>query len=379
MQFQQVIGQQGAKDGILQAIHSGRLPHALLLLERPGTGGLPMALATAQYLFCEQPHPTDSCGHCAGCRKVTKMEHPDLHFSYPFIKPEKVKSENLTADFFTAAFRKFVQADPYQSIYDWLQALDAGNKQGNINVAECENIIRKISLKAFEGGKKVLILWGTEYLDREGNRLLKLIEEPPADTHLIFVSSDREGILATILSRVQTVRLPPIPVPELIAGLQEKGLTDDARSASLAAITAEGSFADAIRLAGGTEEDLFPEFRNWFNAIFTQKGLLLSTFAEQQSKKGREMIKDFLSYATHLLQAALLHQYAPDAPVLLPVEEGDFIRRLARHTSMDAERIAAMSEAMATANYRISGNASSKIVLHALGIQLSRIVHQMGG
>ncbi len=378
MQFQEVIGQQAAKEGILQAIHSGRLPHALLLLERSGTGGLPMALATAQYLFCEQPHETDSCGQCSGCRKVSRMEHPDLHFSYPFIKPEKVKSESLTADFFTAEFRKFVQAGPYQSIYDWLQALEAGNKQGNINVAECENIIRKISLKSFEGGKKVLILWGAEYLDREGNRLLKLIEEPPADTHLIFVSSHLEGILSTILSRVQTVRLPPIPVPELIAGLQQKGLAEDARSASLAAITAEGSFADAVRLASGTEEDLFPEFRNWFNAIFTQKGLLLTAFAEQLSKKGREMIKDFLSYATHLLQAALLHHYAPEAPVLLPAEEGDFIRRLARHKSIDAERIAAMSEAMATANYRISGNASSKIVLHALGIQLSRIVHQIG-
>ncbi|RYD51518.1 MAG: DNA polymerase III subunit delta' [Sphingobacteriales bacterium] len=378
MQFQEIIGQQRAKEGILHAIQAGRFPHAMLLAERPGTGGLPMALAIAQYLFCEQPNPTDSCGQCTGCRKVTRMEHPDLHFSYPFIKPEKVKSENLTADFFTAEFRKFVQASPYSAVYDWLQVLEAGNKQGNINVAECDNIIRKISFKPFEGGKKVLILWGADYLHQEGNRLLKMIEEPPADTHLIFVSSHPEGILATILSRVQTVRLPPLTVPELIAGLQQQGLVEDTRSASLAAITAEGSFAEAIRLANGAEQDLFPDFRNWFNAIFTNKGLVLTAFAEQLSKKGREMIKDFLSYSNHLLQAALLHHYAPDAPVLLPAEEGDFIRRLAQHKSIDAERIAALSESIATASHRISGNASSKIVLHGLGIQLSRIVYQTG-
>lgn len=373
MRFREVVGQQSAKEGVLHAVHSGKLPHALLLLGRDGVGGLPLALAIAQYLFCENPTNADSCGHCPGCRKTTRLEHPDLHLSYPVIKPEKVKSENLTADVFGKEFRKFVHHNAYDSIYNWLQTIDAGNKQGNIPAAECRSIIEKLSFKAFEGDRKVLILWGAEYLDKEGNMLLKLIEEPPAGTHMIFIGSQAEEILPTILSRVQTVRLPPLHNNEIIAALQEKGIAGDARSASLAAINAEGSFGEALRLAEGGGEDLFPQFRDWFNAIYTGKGIFLTGFSEQLSKQGREAAKAFLQYATHLLQAALVQHYAAGAPLPFPAEEADFIRRLAAHKTTSVEGISAMSEAIAQTAHCIEGNANAKLQLHALGIQLMRI------
>ncbi len=376
MQFREVVGQQAAKNGIIYAAISGKLPHAMLLLGREGTGGLPLALAVAQYLFCERPTETDSCGSCPACGRMARLEHPDLHLSYPVIKPEKVKSEHLTADVFGKDFRKFVHHNAYDTIYNWLQAIDAGNKQGNIPAAECRNIIEKLSFKPFEGDKKVLILWGAEYLDKEGNMLLKLIEEPPAGTHMIFISSLAEEILPTILSRVQTVRLPPLSNDEIITALQEKGIAGDARSASLAAINAEGSFGEALQLAAGGGDDLFPQFRDWFNAIYTGKGIFLTTFADTLSKQGRESARAFLQYATHLLQAALVQHYAPGAPLHFPAEEAGFIRRLANHKSTSVESISAMSEALAHTAHSIEGNANAKIQLHALGIQLARIVRE---
>ncbi len=373
MQFRDVVGQQAAKAGILHAVQSGKLPHALLLLGREGTGGIPLALALAQYLFCENPSKEDSCGHCPACRKVVRLEHADLHFSYPLIKPERIKGDNLTAEVFGKDFRKFIHQNAYDNLYNWLQYIEAGNKQGNIPAAECRSIIEKLNLKPFEGDKKVLILWGAEYLQKEGNMLLKLIEEPPAGTHLIFIGSEAEEILPTILSRVQTIRLPPLRMEDISGALQQKGIAQDARSASLAAINAEGSFSEAIRLAEGGGEDLFPQFRDWFNALYTGKGIFLTSFAEQLSKQGREGAKAFLQYAMHLLQAALVQHYAPGAPLPFPAEEADFIRRLAGHKSTGVESISAMSEALAHTAHCIEGNANAKIQLHALSIQLMRI------
>ncbi len=374
MQFQQVVGQQKAKTGILHAAHVGRLPHAILLLGQEGVGALPLALALAQYLFCENPGETDSCGHCPGCRKVTRLEHPDLHFSYPLIKPEKIKGDNLTADVFAKEFRKFVLHNPYDTLYNWLQAMDAGNKQGNITAAECRKIIEKLSLKPFEGERKILLLWGAEYLQKEGNMLLKLIEEPPAGTHLIFIGSQTENILATILSRVQTIRLPPLSPNEISTALRQKGIAMDERSAGLAAINAEGSFAEAMQLAQGGGEDFFPTFRDWFNALYTGQGIAVTRFADETSKKGREGVKALLQYATHLLQAALVQHYAPGTPLHFPAEEAAFVKKLAAHKATNAESIAAMNEAIADTIHRIAGNVNGKIQFHALSIQLMRIV-----
>ena len=71
------------------------------------------------------------------------------------------------------------------NITQWMSQLDAENKQANINAKECNNIIKKLALKSFESEYKILLMWLPEYLGKEGNRLLKLIEEPPENTLLV--------------------------------------------------------------------------------------------------------------------------------------------------------------------------------------------------
>ena len=186
MHFNEVIGQQAVKDDLHQMVASDRLPHALLFLGPGGSGKLALALALAQHVLCEQPVSGEACGHCPECSKVERLIHPDLHFSFPTV------GAGVTSDNFLPHWREAILENPYMDVNEWLQRIGAENKQGNINKQECVNIIHKLSLKTYKSNRKILIMWLPEYLGKEGNRLLKLIEEPPDQT-LFFAGSRKPG------------------------------------------------------------------------------------------------------------------------------------------------------------------------------------------
>src|SRR5690606_26038094 len=181
-------------------------------LGKEGVGGLPLAISFAQYIFCENKSQDDSCGQCASCLKIAKLMHPDLHFTFPTIGAKPNFSKN-----YLPQFRDFVRQTPYAGAFDWLQSIQAENKQGNISADECRDIIDRLNLTAFESGYKIQIIWRPEYLGKEGNMLLKLIEEPPENTLIFLVAENEEDILNTILSRTQKVLLPPLSAADIAA------------------------------------------------------------------------------------------------------------------------------------------------------------------
>lgn len=370
MRFADVPAQAPAKAALLAMVDSGRLPHALLLLGQEGTGGLPMGLALAQYLFCTARTEGDACGHCADCSKVQRLEHPDLHLSFPAIPPATGKK--ALSRHYLQEFRDFVKQTPWGTTVDWLAAISSEGKAGNIPAEESREIIEALSLKSYEGGRKVLLLWRPEYLGKEGNILLKLIEEPPAGTVIVFVAENTEDILPTILSRVQAVRLAPIPAPDLADALARQAGADPRRAATLAAMAA-GSYTEALRLLRHPERELFADFRPWMLAVFKNWGLELARAADDLSKDGREGIRAFLEYAVHLLGVVVRHRHAPGLPLALPPDEAKFVQDLARNP-ISHEAIARMTDAIGETAYRVERNANSKAQLLALGIQLSRIV-----
>ncbi len=230
MLFSEVIGQSEIKTKLRGLVEHNRLSHALLLSAPEGAGGLPLALAFSQFLVCEScfgladsetDFPAESCGICPSCVKAAQMIHPDIHYVYPVVV-RKPGEKPISADFITE-WREFISQYPYGTIFDWLQFIQADNKQGNITAHECNEINRKLSLKSFESGYKILIMWMPEYLRNEGNKLLKLIEEPPPDTLFILVTEDEAQILPTILSRVQIIRLPRPSVSEIQDALVSTG------------------------------------------------------------------------------------------------------------------------------------------------------------
>ncbi len=234
MQFKDVIGQQQVKQHLVEMVQQNRLSHALLFLGKEGSGALPLALAFAQFVVC-QPTPSpivedlfggmsaleakpsfvlpDDLPQQQGFQRAEQLIHPDIHFSYPVIV-KKVGDKPKSTDFITD-WREFIKQSPYSNVYDWLQFIGAENKQGNITAEECNDIMRQLSLKSFESEYKVLVLWMPEYLGKEGNKLLKLIEEPPPNTLFILVAENEEQIIQTILSRCQLVRVPMLDKKEI--------------------------------------------------------------------------------------------------------------------------------------------------------------------
>lgn len=288
MLFNEVIGQNEVKVHLAEMVNQNRLSHALLFLGKEGSGALPLALAFAQFLVCEKVNgktsfnqgPSlfgldepameritllDSCNECSACNKAKQLVHPDIHFSYPVIT--KKAGEKPKSTDFISEWREFILQSPYGNVYDWLQFIGAENKQGNITAEECNDIIRQLSLKSFESEYKILLMWMPEYLGKEGNKLLKLIEEPPANTLFILVAESEEQILQTILSRTQLVRIPLLSTNEIEQALIERSNTPPQQARQVAGI-AEGNYHEALQLLQHAEEDWQAIFAGLVECLF---------------------------------------------------------------------------------------------------------------
>jgi DNA polymerase-3 subunit delta' len=397
MQFENVIGQKATKKHLVDLVQQNRLSHALLFLEKEGSGGLAMALAFAQYITCisakqntaalpglfdeeitavslQNAEANDSCGHCSSCIKAQQFIHPDIHFSFPVI-PKKSGTPAVSNDYINE-WREFIASYPYGNVYDWLQFLGAANKQGNITAEECNQIIHKLSLKSFESPYKILIMWMPEFLGKEGNRLLKLIEEPPPDTLFIFVAGDENAILQTILSRTQLIKIPLIPSAEIETELIKTGNITPERASQIAGLS-EGNYREALQLLQNDDHDWQGLIREWLNAILKNNTAAQLKWIEEISPLGREKQKQFIRYFIHLLSQALRVRYIngvelSDVEIHIPENEKDFALRLNKLCGIEAQE--AIINELDKAIFYIERNAHAKMLFHALSIRLYHII-----
>ena len=398
MQFSSIIGQRDPIAQLRSMVEQNRLSHALLFLGKEGTGALPMALAFAQFLVCEvirgsssiieqgqglnlfaDPVPaeekaivssfTDSCGVCPSCIKASKLIHPDIHFSYPVI-PRKSGDKPISTDYLPE-WREFFVQFPYGNVFDWLQFLGAENKQGNITASECADILRKLSLKSFESGYKILIMWMPEYLGNEGNKLLKLIEEPPPKTLFLLVAEEESKMLPTIISRTQLIKIPPIETRDIESALEKRaGATPE--KARLLASVAEGNYREALFLMQHNDEDWQSMLRDWLNAILKNGPVAQVKWVEETGKLGREKQKQFLRYFNHLLEESIRLRVMGASATDIPDKEYDFAVRLNKLTTLSQQQ--AIIEEIDKAAYYIERNANGKMLFQALSIKLYHII-----
>ena len=395
MKFKDISGQIETALHLREMANNNRLGHALLFLSKEGTGALSLALAFSQYLVCEkrksifQPKnnalfgeeildelttgefPDDSCGECPSCIRAQQFIHPDIHFSYPVI-PKKSGVKPTSADF-GSGWKEFLSATPYGNVFDWLQFIGAENQQGNITAEECMDIIRKLNLKSFENGLKILILWMPEYLKKEGNKLLKLIEEPPADTLFILVSESEDLILPTIVSRCQLIKIPAIETNALIETLIEKQQVSR-ETASQAAAIAAGNYREALQIIRETEEDWQTTLANWLN--FSMKNMFTEQvkWIDEMSKLGREKQKQFLRYFLHLCEISIRLKVMNTEEITASQKEIDFAKRINKVASVN--QLEAIAAELTHAIYFIERNANAKLLFHALTIKLHHIIQQ---
>lgn len=398
MLFKDIIGQEQTGNNLAELVQHNRLSHALLFLGKEGSGALPLALAFAQYIVCEwkngkpvspqsaglfgapEPETDDAtgtgsstmlsaCGQCSSCLKAAQMVHPDIHFSYPVI-PRKAGDKPVSTDYITE-WREFQKLYPYGNVFDWLQFIGAENKQGNITAHECNEIIRKLNLKSFESEYKILVMWMPEYLGNEGNKLLKLIEEPPPNTLFILVAESEAQILQTILSRCQLVKIPIPEDAQIAAALETKCGLEPAKARAIAAIS-EGNYREALQQMQHAGDDWMDLLREWLNSILKSGPTAQVKWIEEMAKQGREKQKQFLKYFCHLLEQSVRAGVLPPDKISASETELDFANRLNKLTNIHQQE--AIIKELDQAAYYIERNANAKMLFHALTIKLSHII-----
>jgi DNA polymerase-3 subunit delta' len=368
MRFQDIPGQPIVKKNLVNLVASNRLSHALLFLGKEGSGSLQLAMALAQYVVCEKPTAEDSCGVCPSCTRAAAWVHPDIHFSFPTITRES--GDKPVANDFIMEWRSFLSQTPFGNAYDWLQSIGAENKQGNITSHECEDIIRKLNLKSFENGYKILIQWMPEYLKDTGNKLLKLIEEPPPNTLFLFVAEDESRILPTILSRTQLVKINRLDNAAIISWLIEKQSVPKEKAQMIAPIS-QGNMREAMHLLHEGDEDWQELLRSWLNAILKNGPPAQVKWVDETSKLGREKQKQFLSYFIHLISVAVEMEATGQNPEVTDTEL-DFAGRLLKIARI--EQLEAIVEELDKSIYHIERNANAKILFMALTIKIYHII-----
>lgn len=367
MQFKHIVGQNAIKQRLITSVKENRVSHAQLFLGPGGSGSLPLAVAYAQYLSCGNRQEDDSCGECASCRKYQKLMHPDLHFSYPFF----AKHKEDTAITFIEQWREAFTTNPYLSLDAWRDYLDAENKQANINIAECHQIIKKLSFKPFESAYKILILWLPEYLDKEGNALLKIIEEPQPNTLFILVAQNQDQILNTILSRTQLMKIPPLEFEEIKNHLvQQHNQTED--SAAEIAYLSNGSLTEALNMLQLDTKGYHMQFVQWLRLCFANKGLEVMDFAEQVAKMGRENQKNFLRYGISFLRECCLLLSGAGSLVHLPAAELDTAEKMTK--VLIVEEAQAIVAELEKAHYHVERNGNPKILFLDVSLQIIKIL-----
>jgi DNA polymerase-3 subunit delta' len=390
MLLKEVIGQESLKKHLIDMVQHQRLSHALLFLGPEGSGALPLAIAFAQYIVSipassdevpdlfgtpsaetkktETVLSPDDLENSPAYIRASQLMHPDLHFSFPTIT-EKPGQKNISAHFIEA-WREFINGYPYGNIFDWLQFIKAENKQGNISADECAEIIKKLSFKSFESNYKVLVMWMPEYLGKEGNKLLKLIEEPPDNTIFILVASSEENILPTVLSRCQLVRVPRLQKLEIETALINRAKIDPDKAAQVA-LLADGNYREALHLLQHSDADFLGQIREWLNAILKNGPVAQMKWVDNMSKMGREPQKQFLKYFNHLLEHSIRLKILGNDLALDP-DLKDFalrINKIAGVTQMEA-----MIEELDKAVYYIERNANPKMLFMAMGIKFYHII-----
>ncbi|MGB0777456.1 MAG: ATP-binding protein [Flavobacteriaceae bacterium] len=377
MTFDKLPGQENIKTHLKKGIENGRIPHAQIFSGNEGSGTLIAAISYANELL--QSKSSDAVGSAL---KVSKLAHPDLHFVFPVSTTDKVKRHPISGHFMEE-WRTFVLNQNFGDYYDWLKHLGVDKKQAQIGVDEAEDLLKKINLKPYEGGYKIVIIWQADRLNSSAsNKLLKLIEEPPKDTVFLLITSNYENIINTIQSRCQLIEFPRIDTSSLSAYLKQIHPDKTESEINLAINQSEGNLALALKnLVNSEGQNQFEQwFITWIRAAFKAKGDAsviekLIDWSNEIASVGRENQKQFLNYCISFFRQALLVNYGVSEIGHLTTKTPGFdISKFAPY--IHGSNINAIVQELNEASYHIERNGNAKLILLDCSIKLTRLLHQ---
>lgn len=368
MYFKDIIGQETVKQRLRLEVREGRVPHAQLFAGPEGTGALPLAIAYARFLLCTRRGEEDACGTCPSCVKLNKLAHPDLHFVFPVVK--RKGGGDTVSDDYIREWRELAISTPYFGMNHWLDAMGAENQQAQIFVKESDELVRKLSLKSSEGGYKVVIIWLPEKMKVEcANKLLKLLEEPPAQTVFLLVSEEPDRILPTILSRTQRINVPRLEDAEIAEALKTRfGLqdTDAAETARLA----EGSYLQALEIIHLSEDTqlFFGLFVSLMRLAYQRKVKEMREWSDTVAAMGRERQKDFLTYCQRMVRESFVSNFHRKEMNYMNREEENFTIRFAPF--INERNVMGITDELAEAQTHIEQNVNPRMVFFDFALKM---------
>jgi DNA polymerase III subunit delta' len=363
MKFEDIPGLNETKDLLIQSVKNNHLAHALLFDGQDGGAALPMAMAFANYINCQSPGVSDACGVCASCIKMSKMAHPDVVYAYPTAGGKKVLSENFIND-----WRAFLKNNPFSGLSDWLEFIEI--KQGNIPVEESRQIIQNLSLKSYEGGYKIVIIWMVEAMGiAAANALLKILEEPPEKTLFFLITNGTDKLLTTIISRTQRIAIRPLFDEEMQLFLINNKSVDAARAAQIAFLS-EGNILKALSIIDQKDQNEKDWFANWMRFCYAFDLGKLVPLADEFDSLSKESQKSLFEYGLKIIREIYLECAGVSDLVKLEGAELLFVQKFSKVFKF--ENIDKIMEEISLAILHIERNARAKIVFLDLSLSIAR-------
>jgi len=373
MFFSEIIGQEKVKQRLITSVNEERISHAQLFSGPGGIGKLGLAIAYAQYISCRDRREGDSCGVCSSCRKYAKLVHPDLHFVFPIFKPKNAKKDQYCDDYLPP-WREMLLKSPYFSLNQWVNHINAENAQLTIYGHESESILRKLNLKSSEAEFKVLIIWLPERMNLTcANKLLKMIEEPPSKTLFLLVTEDETGIIPTILSRTQVIRIPKIENAALQKELEKEGRFDAATIAEMIHC-ANGSYLAARQYEESDEDKIlfFETFQKVMRNAYKGSVSELVNDAEEMGSWGRERQKNFFQYALRLMREFFVMNLGKPSLVFLTKKEQEWGVKFSPF--INERNIIPFNQVFEEGYLHVSMNGNGRVVFTDVVLKIERLI-----
>jgi DNA polymerase-3 subunit delta' len=369
MKFADVLGNEDVKSTLAQGVASGRIPHAQLIVSREGGGNLALTLAYAQYVFCTDRRETDSCGVCDSCRKMNRLIHPDLTMVFPVAKSSDKSGSDLSSKDFYAEFREAVTANPYLSPDDWFRHAEIDDKVPVINARSANEIIHDMQMKPFEAKYKICLIWLPEmFFHAAVPKLLKIIEEPPANTLFLLVSNNPDDIINTILSRTQLIKLHKIADFDMMGALMNDYGVEMQRAQEIVNI-ADGDFNKAKWLTN--EQDNAQSvnmFREWMLGIYKGDIPALVKFSDSFHTETMDVQKNFLVYCLHLFRESIVKVSDVTDLARTTSSERVFLDKFAK--TINPESVVEMRFLIDDVLWQIDRHANAKMLMMALSLRM---------
>lgn len=375
MFFSDVIGQTKAIGFLKESIDSGRIAHAQIISAGTGFGGLTLALAASSYIFCrERTEEGDSCGKCKECYKSHSLQHPDLLLVFPVGSDAASSTDKLVSLDFLSEFRELVsESGGYFTFEDFKSKIGLEKKQAIIRVSEAESLLRTMSLRSFQGGWRVIVIYLPEKMNTEtANKLLKLIEEPPSMTVFFLVTEQYSAVLPTITSRCQLLRLSPLSENDIASALVErKGL--DAQKAGEIAHISRGSWCRAVQIAEDNQsmDEYHEQFVSLMRLAWQGNYAEIFSWSAGAASMGREFLGRFADYSIQMLRDSYMQSLGESSLNLSFGKDRTFISKFAPFVNeMTVEPLVAE---FATMKRDILMNGNASIVLSHFALTVSKI------